>query len=114
MKTINVTIWNEYYHERAKERIAKVYPEGIHGAIASQLATQQDFKIRTATLDMPEHGLTEEVLNDTDVLIWWGHRKHDAVSDEVAERVKNRVLDGMGFIPLHSAPSRRADGARRT
>jgi trehalose utilization protein len=52
---------------------------------------------------MPEHGLTEEVLNDTDVLIWWGHCCHADVSDEIVERVKNRVLDGMGFIALHSA-----------
>ena len=102
MKTINVTIWNEYYHEQVSEKVRQVYPEGIHNAIAQQLAPQADFKIRTATLDMPEHGLTDEVLNDTDVLLWWGHRKHADVSDEIAEKVKNRVLDGMGLIVLHS------------
>lgn len=102
MKTINVTIWNEFYHETHKENIKKVYPDGIHSVIAKQLSVQPDFKITTATLDMPEHGLTDEVLNNTDVLIWWGHAKHAAVSDEIAEKVKNRVLDGMGFIPLHS------------
>lgn len=62
-----------------------------------------DYNITVATLDMPEHGLTDEVLDNTDVLLWWGHAKHNDVSDEIAEKVKNRVLDGMGFIPLHSA-----------
>lgn len=103
MKKIRVTIWNEFFHEQTEEHIHKVYPEGIHGAIAAQLAANPDFEIRTATLDMDEHGLTEEVLANTDVLIWWSHMKQDAVSDEIAERVKRRVLDGMGFIPLHSA-----------
>ena len=101
-KPINVTIWNEFYHERHKEEIAKVYPEGIHIAIKEMLGKKGDYNFTIATLDMPEHGLTDEVLNNTDVLIWWAHMKHSEVSDEIAEKVKNRVLDGMGFIVLHS------------
>ena len=101
MEQVNVTIWNEYIHERSG-RIAEVYPKGIHGAIAGMLGRDKRYNIRTATLDMPEHGLTEEVLNSTDVLIWWGHCAHAKVSDEVALKVKNRVLDGMGLIVLHS------------
>ncbi|MBQ3530134.1 MAG: ThuA domain-containing protein [Oscillospiraceae bacterium] len=100
---MRVTIWNEFVHELAEEKIRKVYPDGIHGAIAAQLSAQPDFEIRTATMDMPEHGLTDEVLDNTDVLIWWSHKKNGEVSDEIAQKVKNRVLDGMGFIPLHSA-----------
>ncbi len=102
-KKINVTIWNEYFHEQENERIREVYPDGIHGAIAQKLSEMGDYNITVATLDMPEHGLTDEVLDNTDVLLWWGHAKHNDVSDEIAEKVKNRVLDGMGFIPLHSA-----------
>jgi len=101
-RTIRVTVWNEFYHEQHKESVRRVYPEGIHGALAQMLGKNEDFEIRTATLEMPEHGLSDEVLENTDVLIWWGHRRHADVSDEVAEKVKNRVLDGMGFIPLHS------------
>ena len=97
---INVTVWNENVHEK-DERIAKVYPEGIHGAIAKMLGRNEELKIRTATLGMEEHGLTQEVLDDTDVLIWWGHMAHAKVSDEVADRVCKRVLDGMGLIVLH-------------
>ncbi len=102
MSKVNVTIWNEFYHERKDEKVAAVYPKGIHGAIAEMLGKDADYTIRTATLDEPEHGLTDEVLNSTDVLIWWGHLKHGDVSDEVAEKVKWRVLNGMGFIVLHS------------
>ena len=102
-KKINVTIWNEFFHERERESIRKVYPEGIHSAIAQKLAEFGDYNLTIATMDMPMHGLTDEVLNQTDVLIWWGHAKHAEVSDEIALKVKERVLDGMGFIALHSA-----------
>lgn len=100
---IRVTVWNEYEHERNEERVGKVYPKGIHGAIAEFLGREEDFEVRTATLDMPEHGLTKDVLDSTDVLIWWGHMAHHKVSDEVAQRVRDRVLEGMGFVALHSA-----------
>ncbi|GIW03936.1 MAG: trehalose utilization protein ThuA [Thermomicrobiales bacterium] len=99
---INVTIWNEFRHEREEPKIAAIYPEGIHTAIATGLATHGDFSIRTATLDEPEHGLTEDVLATTDVLIWWGHKAHGAVSDDIVDRVHRRVLSGMGLIVLHS------------
>lgn len=101
-RPVHVTIYNEFIHEK-DERIHKIYPNGIHGAIAEKLSALGDYDIRIATLEMPEHGLSEEVLNDTDVLIWWGHCAHAQVADEVALRVKERVLAGMGFIALHSA-----------
>lgn len=100
---IRVTVWNEYKHEREYENIRKVYPNGIHGCIASFLQTEEDFTVRTATFDMSEHGLTDEALRETDVLIIWSHALQDEFSDVVAERVQNHVLGGMGLIALHSA-----------
>jgi trehalose utilization protein len=97
---VAVTIWNEFRHEREDEDAAAVYPDGIHASIADALA---DHDVRTATLGEPEHGLTEEVLDDTDVLLWWGHVAHDEVADEIVDRVQERVLEGMGLIVLHSA-----------
>ena len=97
-----VTVWNEYRHEKTHEVVAKIYPDGIHGAIASHLQ-DAGLETRTATLDQPEHGLTEDVLAQTDVLIWWGHMAHGEVSDEIVERVHKHVLSGMGLIALHSA-----------
>ncbi|MCM3634391.1 ThuA domain-containing protein [Paenibacillus camelliae] len=99
---INVTIWNEFLHEKQHEEVTRVYPEGIHIALQKGLASEQ-FNIRTATLEDPEHGLTEEVLNNTDVLVWWGHMGHDRVEDAIVERVHARVMAGMGLIVLHSA-----------
>ncbi|QWU17665.1 Trehalose utilization protein [Paenibacillus sophorae] len=98
---VKVTVWNEYRHERNDDKIAAVYPEGIHGQIASFLK-DAGLDVRTATLDEPEHGLTEEVLNNTDVLVWWGHIAHKEVSDEIVDRVHQRVLQGMGLVVLHS------------
>jgi trehalose utilization protein len=98
---LRVTVWNEYRHEKSNEQVAKIYPQGIHATIAAALG-EAGFTVRTATLDEPEHGLSKEVLAKTDVLTWWGHRAHDEVSDEIVERVQERVLDGMGLIVLHS------------
>src|SRR5450756_924395 len=101
-KIIQVTVWNEFRHEQNDPAIAAVYPGGIHKAIAAFLSEQEDMKTATATLDMPEHGLTDDVLAKTDVLIWWGHMAHQEVSDAVVDKVHKRVLDGMGLIVLHS------------
>lgn len=98
---LRVTIWNEYRHERSEAHIGAIYPEGIHNALAKPLREAGLF-VRTATLDEPEHGLTQEVLDATDVLIWWGHMAHEEVKDEIVTRVQQRVLDGMGLVVLHS------------
>jgi trehalose utilization protein len=99
-KKINVTVWNE---EDENPQYQPAYPEGIHNAIAAFLKEDEQIgTLRTATLSQPEHGLSNEVLNDTDVLIWWGHVHHHLVEDEVIARVQHRVYSGMGIIILHS------------
>jgi trehalose utilization protein len=102
---LRITVWNEGVHEARQQpaNISSYYPDGIHGAIAEGLGQHlPDASIRTATLADPEHGLTEEMLADTDVLLWWGHIAHDQVRDEVVERVQRHVLGGMGLLVLHS------------
>lgn len=99
---MNVTVWNEYRHEKENKVVSDIYPKGIHRAIADFLE-EAGFDTKTATLDEAEHGLTKEVLDNTDVLVWWGHKAHEEVTEEVAERVKQRVLAGMGLVVLHSA-----------
>lgn len=99
---MRVTVWNEFRHEKRDSAVQAVYPDGIHTVIAKFLA-EAGIEVGTATLDEPEHGLTEEVLNHTDVLIWWGHIAHDEVDDAIVTRVQERVLRGMGLIVLHSA-----------
>ena len=101
---MHITIWNEYLHELANPRVAEIYPEGIHGELAQLM--QQHFKaatVATATLAEDEHGLSQEVLDNTDVLLWWGHLAHHKVDDEIVSRVFSRVMQGMGLLVLHSA-----------
>ncbi len=100
---LKVTVWNEYIHERSHPKIAELYPQGIHGAIAGHLR-QEGMQVQTATLDDPDHGLSIDVLAQTDVLIWWGHMAHARVSDHIVDAVHERILaEGMGLIALHSA-----------
>jgi len=99
---INVVIWNEFRHEKTDEEVRKVYPDGIHALLAEMLGRKDGITTSTATLDEPEHGLTAEVLANTDVLLWWGHMAHGEVSDEIVARVQQRVQQGMGLIVLHS------------
>jgi trehalose utilization protein len=96
-----VTVWNEYQVEKQKPEVAQIYPDGIHHAIAQHLQSS-GLTVKTATLDQPDHGLTDAILNQTDVLIWWGHIAHDQVQDAIVDKVHQRVLSGMGLIVLHS------------
>ena len=98
---IKVTVYNEFRHEKESESIRAVYPAGIHGAIKAGIE-DEEILVRTVTLDDPECGLTQDVLDDTDVLIWWGHMAHHEVPDAVAQRVRDAVHSGMGAIFLHS------------
>ena len=106
---IRVLIWNEFKHEQSSEKVRKVYPNGIHNAIADFLRCD-DIEVRTLTqfdsdlqISDPNGGITKELLNETDVLIWWGHVAHSKLSDAAAYLVRDAVLSGMGLICLHSA-----------
>jgi len=103
MPSLRVTVWNEYLHELENETVASIYPEGIHATIAAAVAERSGASVRTATLRQDaDHGLAPAVLDDTDVLVWWGHKAHGEVSDEVVTRVHQAVLGGMGLVVLHS------------
>ena len=103
MKPLRVLVWGENVHERQLAAVAALYPDGMHNTLARTLRERLDgAEIETATLQEPEHGLSGPRLEQTDVLLWWGHAAHDAVDDRVVERVRTRVLEGMGLIVLHS------------
>lgn len=103
MKKIRVTVWNEFRHEKTNEEVKSLYPNGMHVRIAEALRECDDIEVVTAALDDPDQGLPDEVLNNTDVLFWWGHMAHGEVNDALVEKIRNRVLDGMGLVCLHSA-----------
>ncbi len=101
--SIKVLVWGENIHEQTNADVRKLYPQGMHAVIASGLNEEPAIHASTATLQEPDHGLSEAVLADTDVLLWWGHAAHGDVSDAVVDRVQQRVWEGMGLIVLHSA-----------
>jgi len=98
---VRVLVWDEAPTHAPKS----VYPDSINGAIAEGLNTLGGGKIvaTTANIDDPNQGITDEILAATDVLFWWGHQRHEEVTDENAAKVIKAVHGGMGFIPLHSA-----------
>ena len=100
---MRVTVWNEHIHEREDEAVRAVYPHGIHHEVADALRKHLGGGAAVATATLDDHGHGLEGLDETDVLLWWGHLGHDLVPDEAAARVQQRVLDGMGFVALHSA-----------
>lgn len=104
MTPIRVTVWNEFVHERRDESVRAIYPDGMHAAIRSGIDRHlgDSATVRFATLEEPEHGLGDKVLEETDVLTWWGHCAHDEVADSVVEKVADHVLRGMGLVALHS------------
>ncbi len=102
MAKIRATVWNEFRHEKNEAHIKAVYPDGLHDVIASCLAEDGDIEAKKAALDDPDQGLPDSLLDQTDVLLWWGHMAHHEVSDALVEKVCRRVIGGMGLIVLHS------------
>jgi trehalose utilization protein len=100
----NVLVWNEHIHERENPAVAEIYPAGIHVALADALTELlPSAEVTTATLADAQHGLSDEVLDACDVIVWWGHTAHHQVADDRADAVRDRVLAGMGLVVLHSA-----------
>jgi trehalose utilization protein len=104
-RVTRVTVWNEFVHERRDEAVRAIYPDGMHSVVGAALERYlgDAVSVRYATLDQPEHGLGGVVLEETDVLTWWGHCAHDQVEDTVVDRVVTQVLQGMGLVVMHSA-----------
>ena len=100
--TIRCTVWGENVHEQENEVVASIYPNGIHGAISAALNCDPAITAATVTFQQPEHGCSEGRLDETDVLVWWGHAAHEAVADGVVERIVRRIWSGMGLVMLHS------------
>ncbi len=102
VEKVRVLVWDENPSHAPKE----LYPNGLNGAIAEGLHALDSKTILagTANIEDPEQGVSEAALAQTDVLIWWGHARHQEVTDESARRVFHHVHNrGMGLILLHSA-----------
>ena len=98
---VRVLAWDEAPSHAPKS----IYPDSINGAIATFLNEDGSGQIHAAhaNIDSPEQGITDDVLSNIDVLVWWGHARHGEVADAVADKIKAAVYKGLGFLPLHSA-----------
>jgi trehalose utilization protein len=97
-RPIRVRIWCEGTATRS------VYPDDIDGALADQLARQAGFTVTRGRLSDPQAGLSDQSLGASDVLMWWGHLRHDEVPDDRAAAVVRLVREGqLGFIALYAS-----------
>lgn len=98
-KPVRVLVWDEQQPEQAK-----AYENFLGNALADHLSKRPGLRVLSVNLGSPEQGLDAATLDATDVIVWWGHRKHGEIKNERVEAVVKRVLDGkLGFIALHSA-----------
>lgn len=97
---MNIVIYNEGLHDK-QDWMKSVYPTGIHGALKETLEAPEN-TITIITLDNVDD-ITQQLLSETDVLLWWGHGAHHLVPDSVSTLVTEAIQKGMGFIALHSA-----------
>ena len=96
--SLNALVWSE---ATAPEG---VYPDGISGAVAAVLNDRDRVEARAHTLEDDEQGVGRADLEWADVVVWWGHVRHDDVTDRTVDRIEQAVAeDGVGFVSLHSA-----------
>lgn len=100
---LHVTVWSEGLNGGWQPLAVETYPQDINTCIGGFLAKNPDMEVELHTLSEPEHGLTQEVIDRTDVLVYWSHMYHKKFVDEVSERIADAVLEGMGLLLLHSA-----------
>lgn len=117
---MRVTVWGEgfwdqksdlgdravpLYYETYAEAARELYPREIHVAIATSLSQRLGTAatVQAVSLDDRDHGLGQDLIDGTDVLVWWGHVKDLLVPDEAIDRVALRVEDGMGLVVLHAS-----------
>lgn len=97
-KTRKVLVWSEGTAPK------NVYPNDINAAIAEGLKPLKGWEVQAVSINDPDQGLPDDLLNSASALIWWGHQRHGDVKDELVAKIKTRVTEeGMGFIATHSA-----------
>src|SRR5258708_10575851 len=93
-----VIIWSEGTEPK------DVYPDGIRAVIADSVKSLADWEVITRTITDDGQGVPADDLATDDVLMWWGHKRHNDIKDETVDRIEKNVKErGMGFISLHSS-----------
>ncbi|MCI8623421.1 MAG: trehalose utilization protein ThuA [Provencibacterium sp.] len=102
---IRVTVWNEFYDDPRHPAIQELYPGGVQEYLASVLREEPDMAVTARHFYEDDAcGLSDEVLDSTDVLLVYGHILRDNVPEDRVKKLIERVVkEGMGVIFLHSA-----------
>ncbi len=96
---VRVLVWDEQQPEQAQ-----AYDNFLGNEIAAYLKKQAGLEVRTARLDDANQGITDKSLDETDVLIWWGHRRHGELAAEISRNIVERIKAGkLSLIALHAA-----------
>ena len=96
---VRVIVWDE---QQAEQKTA--YDNFLGNAIADHLKSKDGFSVRSVRQDDPEQGLSDASLDECDVLVWWGHRRHHEVSPQTGRRIVKRIKEGtLSLVALHSA-----------
>jgi trehalose utilization protein len=101
---IRVVIWDE--RQPAQK---SVYPNFLGNHLAEYLRNSERgrgarLQVRSVGIDDPEQGLSSDVLDNCDVLVWWGHQRHGEISADTAKGIVRRITSGqLSLIALHSA-----------
>jgi len=94
---VRVVVWDEQEPD-------PMYPNFLGNQIAQYLRSKPGFEVKSVRLDDPELGLSQDTLDHCDVLIWWGHERHDEVPRAKGQEIVDRILQGrLSLIALHSA-----------
>ena len=99
---VSVTMRNEYIRERTEDDVDAVYPDGIHAPIRDA-PEAVGHGVRVAAYVEPDHSLTPETLDETEVLVHWEHRAYDHVSDDIVGQIYQEFHDKTRFVSCYPA-----------
>lgn len=98
-KRVRVVVWDERQPSQKE-----AYENFLGNAIADFLRGEDGLAVQSVTIDDPEQGISQAVLDNCDVLIWWGHKRQSEILPEAGKRIVERISSGkLHLIALHSA-----------
>lgn len=96
---VNVLVWDEQQPEQKK-----AYRNFLGNTIADHLKQNSALNVKSVRLDDPAQGISSKVLEWSDVIVWWGHVRHDEISSEKSKDIVRRIKQGdLSLVALHSA-----------
>jgi trehalose utilization protein len=94
---LRVLVWDEQ-----QDAQKQAYPNFLGNHLAEDL--KKEFDVRSVSIKDPEQGLSKDNLEWADVVVWWGHLRHQEVNEEAVAAIVAKITEGKcGLVALHSA-----------